>query len=62
VTTAEKPRRIASADEYRAALDRVFALFDAAPGTPEADELEQLVRAVEDYERAHYRPRRRSNA
>lgn len=46
---------IRSEAEHRAALDRVYALFDAAPGSPEADELEVLAVLVGDYESKRHR-------
>lgn len=44
----------ASENEYRMALERIEAIFDAEPGTPEGDELEQLASFVEEYEEEHY--------
>jgi HTH-type transcriptional regulator/antitoxin HigA len=49
---------IRSEAEHRAALDRVSALFDAEPGTPEACELEVLAVLVSDYEAKRYAIRR----
>jgi hypothetical protein len=43
-----------SEDDYRMALKRIEAIFDARPGTPEGDELEQLASFVEAYEEEHY--------
>ncbi|MCU7986550.1 MULTISPECIES: hypothetical protein [unclassified Shewanella] len=40
--------------DYRMALIRIEALFDAEPGSPEGDELELLVSFVEAYEEEHY--------
>ena len=40
--------------DYRKAIRRVAELMDAAPGTPEGDELEVWGRLVDDYERAHF--------
>ncbi|NLE99790.1 MAG: ImmA/IrrE family metallo-endopeptidase [Anaerolineales bacterium] len=40
--------------EYEAALARAEALMDAAPGTPESDELELLAVLIEDYEAQAY--------
>lgn len=37
-------------ESYAAALARIEALFDAASGTPEFDELDVLVTLVESYE------------
>lgn len=43
-----------SENDYRMALKRIEAIFDARPGTPEGDELEQLASFVEAYEEEHY--------
>ncbi|MCL2647418.1 MAG: helix-turn-helix domain-containing protein [Phycisphaerales bacterium] len=40
--------------DYRKALQRVSELMDAAPGTPECDELEVWVHLVDDYERMNF--------
>jgi len=40
--------------EYQAALERLEIIFDAIPGSKEAEELDQLSKAVEDYENIHY--------
>ena len=45
---------IRSETDYEATLTRIDALFDAEPGTPEADELDILVTLVEAYEELHY--------
>lgn len=44
-------------DTYRDMLKRATALIalDPEPGTPEADELDQLVAACGQYEDEHYR-------
>jgi HTH-type transcriptional regulator/antitoxin HigA len=47
-------RPINSEAEYRAALARTDALFDAEPGTPEGDHLDVLVTLIEAYENRHY--------
>ena len=39
---------------YVASLNRIDALMDANPGTPEGDELDILVTLVEVYEKRHY--------
>ncbi|MGO2418714.1 MAG: hypothetical protein ACTH7F_02985 [Vibrio casei] len=44
----------ASESDYRMALERIKAIFDAKPGTPEGDELEKLASFVEAYEEEHY--------
>lgn len=41
---------IPSENDYRLALKRIEALFDAEPSTPEGDELERLASFVEAYE------------
>lgn len=40
--------------DYQAALQRIRRLWEAEPGTPEADELEILVMLVNKYEEEHY--------
>ena len=40
--------------DYRAALKRLEAIFDAKLDTPESDELEILGLMVDDYENKHY--------
>ncbi len=40
--------------DYQAALEEIERIFDATPGTPEADRLEVLVTLVEAYEDEHY--------
>ena len=40
--------------DYDAALAAIDRLMDAAPGTPESDELEALVTLVEAYEVKHW--------
>lgn len=45
---------VASEQDYKRALKRIEALFDAEPGTPEGDELELLVSLVEAYEDLHH--------
>lgn len=40
--------------DYRAALEEIERLFDAAPDTPEADRLEVLTTLVEAYEEKQY--------
>ena len=40
--------------DYAAALAEIERLFDAAPGTPEADHLEGLAALVEAYEDMHH--------
>ena len=43
---------IRDAASLDAALTRIEAIFDAAPGTPEFEELDTLVTLVEEYENA----------
>lgn len=45
---------IRTEEEYEAALARIHEIFHAALGTPEGDELENLVGLVERYEDKHY--------
>lgn len=40
--------------DYQAALQRIRVLWEADPGTPEADELEILVLLVSKFEEEHY--------
>ena len=44
---------IKTEDEYEAALNRIEALMDAEPGSPEEEELELLALLVENYEEEH---------
>jgi len=41
-------------EDLRAAFERLESIFQADPGTPEADEMEVLVTLVESYESRHY--------
>jgi HTH-type transcriptional regulator/antitoxin HigA len=41
-------------DDYEAALERIEALMDVAPGSSEEEELELLAMLVERYEAEHY--------
>jgi HTH-type transcriptional regulator/antitoxin HigA len=45
---------IRTENEYEEALAQIDAIFDAEPGTPEADLLEVLTILVEAYEEEHY--------
>ena len=47
-------RPIKTESDYMAAMRRIEAVWGAAPGTPEGDELEILVTLAEAYERQHY--------
>ena len=48
------PKIIKNENEYEKALERIKEIFDAAPGTPDFDEMELLVKLVEDYEKEKY--------
>jgi len=48
------PKIIKSEDEYVKVLSRINTLMDAAPGTPEGDELEVLSALTKIYEDAHH--------
>ncbi len=48
------PKVIKNDREYEAALARIDQLMDAAPGTPDGDELELLTTLVEVYEDKHF--------
>ncbi|MFN8488237.1 MAG: hypothetical protein U0350_11630 [Caldilineaceae bacterium] len=41
-------------EDYETALEEIEALWEAEPGTPEADRLDILVMLVEAYEAEHY--------
>ena len=45
---------IRTEQDYEAALLEIESLFEAEPGTPEADKLDVLVTLVEAYEEKHY--------
>ena len=45
---------IKTEDEYEAALDRIDEIFNAAPESDEATELELLMLLVKTYEDEHY--------
>jgi len=45
---------IKTESDYAAAMHRIEAVWGAAPGTPEGDELEILVTLAEAYEHRHY--------
>ncbi|MFH1029244.1 MAG: helix-turn-helix domain-containing protein [Pseudomonadota bacterium] len=47
-------RPIKTEDDYQATLAEVEHLFDAAPDTPEGDQLEVLTTLLEAYEKNHY--------
>ena len=49
-----KPKVIKNEAEYEAALAYVAELMDAAPGSPEEQDLELFALLVEQYEREHY--------
>jgi HTH-type transcriptional regulator/antitoxin HigA len=54
-TAAVEIRPIRTEAEYQAALAEIERLFDAEPGTPEADRLDVLTTLVEAYEGQHFR-------
>jgi len=41
-------------EDLRTAFQRLETIFQAEPGTPEADEMEVLVTLIEAYENKHY--------
>lgn len=45
---------IRTEEDYEAACARIDEIFQAAPGTPEEEELEVLVTLVNDYERKRF--------
>ena len=47
-------RPIRNEEEHETALAEIYALWQAEPGTPEADRLDVLVLLVEDYEKRQY--------
>ncbi len=47
-------RPIRNEEDYETALEEIEALWEATPGTPEADRLDLLVLLVEAYEAEHY--------
>ncbi len=47
-------RPIRTEQDYQEALTEIERLFDAEPGSPEADRLEVLATLVEAYEERHY--------
>lgn len=49
-----KIRPIRTDDDLTAALARIDALWGAAPGSPDGDELDVLVDLVEHYENRHF--------
>jgi HTH-type transcriptional regulator / antitoxin HigA len=49
-----KPKILKSETEYQAALARVDALMDTAPGSPEEEELELWSMLIERYEEEKY--------
>lgn len=49
-----KPQVLKKEAEYKAALEHVATLMDAAPGSPAEDELELLSLLIEAYEQEHY--------
>ena len=47
-------RPIRNEEEHETALAEIYALWNADPGTPEADWLDVLMLLVEDYEKRQY--------
>jgi HTH-type transcriptional regulator/antitoxin HigA len=45
---------IHTAADHKAALARLDAIFDSAPGTPEGDEAEVLALLIQNYEEKHF--------
>jgi HTH-type transcriptional regulator/antitoxin HigA len=48
------PKILKTEDDYQAALSHLETLLDAAPGSPEEDELERWSLLVERYEDTHF--------
>ena len=49
-----KVKPIKTKKDYALAMQRLYNIFDAKPGTPEGDELEVLGILIEKYENDHY--------
>ena len=49
-----KPKILQTEAEYQAALAVLETLMDAAPGSPEEEELDLYARLVEQYEQEHF--------
>src|SRR6266498_3773239 len=49
-----KPKIIKNENEYREAVARLESLMEAAPGSPEEEELELLAFLIENYEKEQY--------
>lgn len=49
-------KQIKTEDEYRAVLKEINRFFEnePEPGTPEAEEFDQMVRLIESYEAKHF--------
>ena len=45
---------IHTTEDYNNAMQRLEDIFDAAPGTPEGDELEVLGVLIDNYEKEHF--------
>lgn len=45
---------IKTEEEYQQALSKIEKLFDAKPNTKEGEELDRLVKLIEEYESKHY--------
>jgi antitoxin component HigA of HigAB toxin-antitoxin module len=46
--------KIETEEDYNAALARAEKLWSSATGTPEGDELEELIEALREYEDEHH--------
>ncbi len=46
--------KIKSEQEYQEILLKIEELFDAKPNKKEGEELDRLVKLIEDYENKHY--------
>ena len=49
-----KLKSIKNEEEYELILKEIERLFDAVPGTTQAEQLEVLINLVETYEEEHY--------
>jgi HTH-type transcriptional regulator/antitoxin HigA len=47
-------RVIKTEEEYKLAMNRLEAIFDAEPGNPEGDELDLLSLLIDNYEKIHF--------
>lgn len=49
-----KPKVIKTGEEYKAALSQMRALMEAAPGSPEEEDLELFAVLIEQYEKERF--------